>query len=210
VRHTAAGVEGSCLSFFFSGLLKLEIILRVSMENIITILIYLIFFGFVIYCWYIEHKDIHCPDLSSSQAECDEKGGMPTSGVQPSPNDTCDTLVHKLYEATKTESKTIRWRLSLLMSTAIILAIWLLVMPFSNTSTLNIGFVTLPLPEWQLFILSVLIGFAILLGMFTYYNYHIYHNARKWSDQIMEMLKEKNCINKFPTGYSSGAKNGSI
>lgn len=156
----------------------------------IDFIMFLLFGLFIGYIWYIEHKDIHCPTLNSSKEECDNGGGMAFSNTKPNDDDTCQNLLNKIYKAAGAEQSSVKWRKAMILSTGIMVVFWLLSGPFirdnfSKNSTL---------PSWQLFYISVLIGYCVLLGSYLYYSYHVFGVAEKWIKDSVKEMEKKGCI----------------
>ena len=145
-------------------------------ENLVM---YGILFAFIVYVWWVEHKDIHCPTLTATKAECDSQGGMPFSHTRPEPDDSSQVLLDKLYKASGAEQSSIKWRKSLTLSTAIVLGLFLLVITPGT------------LPRWPTMYLSILVGFVILMGSYIYYSYHVFGVAEEWMRQSIDQLRSK-------------------
>lgn len=144
----------------------------------------------VCYAWWLEHKDIHCPNFNSDDKVCAEEGGMSFSHTKPNGNDTCQDLLWKIHKAAGAEQASVKWRKALVLSTAIMAVMWLTVGSFFKD---NINSKT-GLPSWQIFYLCVLIGFAILLGSYMYYSYHVFGVAEQWMRESIGELEKKGCI----------------
>jgi hypothetical protein len=138
----------------------------------------------VLFLWYTEHKDIHCPSFHSSQQDCENGGGMSFSHSKPETHDSPQTLLNKISKASEAETLSIKWRRSFLLSVAITLGGWIFVWS-------NLSIKPDILPDWKLFYLSVMICYVILLGHFMYYSYHVYATAEQWIKQSLNVLKSK-------------------
>jgi hypothetical protein len=154
----------------------------------IDVVMYILLFAALLYFWYIERKDTHCPTLTASEAECKSEGGMCFSHTRPLPTDSCDTLYQKLHKAVGAEQASVKWRRAFVLSTLIALVVWgLIVIPFGGGKGTVYGI----LPDWKLMYLSVMIGYVILLGSFMYYSYHVFGVAETWMrDTIAQLQKQ--------------------
>lgn len=141
---------------------------------------------FTLYTWFIEHRDIHCPDIYSSKEECQKGGAMCFSYTRPEEGDTKKILIEKIYKASGAERHSIKWRRSVLLSIFIAVAWWLLI---GKMCKCDLPFYGL-LPDWKVFYLSVLISYAILLGNFMYYSTHVFGIADNWIKDCLNILKE--------------------
>lgn len=137
--------------------------------------------------WWLEHKDIHCPTFESDEATCKSEGGMAFSHTRPKEGDSCQTLINKIYKAAGAEQASVKWRKALLLSAAIMTVMWLTVGCFYKPGASG-------LPSWQIFYLSVLVGYAILLGSYLYYSYHVFGIAETWMREAIKELEAKGCI----------------
>ncbi len=132
--------------------------------------------------WLTEHKDIHCPNFSASQSECQQQGGAAFAGTQPHDTDSCNTLLNKIYKGAGAEQATIKWRRSLLLASGIMFATWFLVITPGR------------LPDYKIMIFSILLGYVILFGSFNYYSYHMYGISEQWIKSSVDELRTKGCI----------------
>lgn len=145
----------------------------------------------VIYVWWIEHKDILCPTLTADEETCKEEGGMSFSGTKPKPGDSCHTLMSKIHKAAGAEQAAVKWRKALILSTAIIAASSCIL-----TAVPEVCGTSFNLPSWQKLYISILVGYAILLGSYMYYSYHVYGIAEKWIRDSLKQMEENGCIAK--------------
>ena len=142
----------------------------------------------VCYVWWLEHKDIHCPDFNSDDKVCAEFGGMAFSYTKPNENDSCKELLWKIHKAAGAEQASVKWRKALILSTAIMAVMWVTVGSIGDINAKT------GLPSWQTFYLCVLVGYAILLGSYMYYSYHVFGVAEKWMRDSIEALEKKGCV----------------
>ena len=155
---------------------------------------YAILVGGVIMIWWAEHVDIHCPSFNSSQKECEEGGGMSFSNTKPKDSDTCDILMQKIFKAAGAETNAVKWRKAFLLSVCAITAVWILVhSPIMHIST-TLGMSPFSLPKWQIFYLSVMVGFVVIMGSYLYYSYHVYGVAENWLKMSLTLLVQKGCV----------------
>jgi hypothetical protein len=156
-------------------------------EEHLTYIAYIILIGGVLFAWRTEHRDIHCPDLNSSdQKECDEGGGMSFAWSKPSPNDTCKQLIEKIYKASGAEVNSVKWRKALILSVTIMGLMWLIV-GYNKTER--------GLPDWRTLYMSIAIGFIVLIGSYLYYSCHVFGIADTWIKESIKELERKGCIN---------------
>lgn len=156
----------------------------------IDILVFVLLGAFICFVWWLEHKDIHCPTFDSTKEECDRYGGMSFSYTKPNDTDTCQELVNKIWKAAGAEQASVKWRKSLLLAVSIMVAFWLTVGVLGKMNPAT------SLPTWQTFILSVLVAYAVLLGSYMYYSYHVFGVAEVWIRDSLKEMEAKGCINK--------------
>lgn len=146
---------------------------------------------FVLYIWWVEHKDINCPTLTTTDEKtCKEEGGMSFSGTKPKSSDSCHTLMSKIHKAAGAEQAAVKWRKALIFATAIgvVTCLVLTVVPEVCGAS--------SLPSWQKLYIHVLVGYAILLGSYMYYSYHVYGVAEQWIRDCLKQMDENGCIAK--------------
>jgi hypothetical protein len=160
-------------------------------KNINVIMYIVIFCGAIFFCR-IENKDIHCPNFGASKEECDQKGGMAFSYTKPEPTDTCKTLINKIYKASGAEQASVKWRRALCLSVAIMGLMWILIGCHGQSDCFE--FAGFRVPEWRIFYISVLVSFAVILGSYLYYSYHVFGVAESWIKDSIKLLEEKGCI----------------
>jgi len=154
-------------------------VLNSTTENLIM---YAILGAAVAFVWYVETKDIRCPTFTSSSTECDNGGGMSFSYTKPSNTDSCKLLIEKLRKASGSEQASIKWRRSLILSTTVMILMWLLVGTPGG------------LPDWKTLYLSILVAYVIIFGSFNYYSYHVFGRAETWMKDTIRELESKGCI----------------
>jgi hypothetical protein len=140
------------------------------------------------YFWWLEHKDIHCPNFDADKKTCNEQGGMAFSHTKPNDTDSCTVLLNKIHKAAGAEQATVKWRRAFIISAGIMAVMWLTV------GAIGIIDPKTKLPSWQTFYLSVLVGFAFLLGSYMYYSYHVFGVAERWMRDSLAELEKKGCI----------------
>jgi len=146
----------------------------------------------VLFFWYLEHKDVHCPNFGASKEECDSKGGMSFSNTKPNDTDSCKTLISKIHKAAGAEQASVKWRRAMILSASIMTLMWVLitVIPKKHRG----GAYLFGLPSWQTFYISTIIGFSVLLGSYLYYSYHVFGIAENWIRDSLKELEDKGCI----------------
>ena len=160
--------------------------------SVMNWVVYTILIIFTCYIWYIENRDIHCPNLDATKEECDSEGGMSFSHTKPSSNDSCEILLDKINKASGAEENSIKWRRAFILSVAIMFALCILLNNlFISNTTQGFSSDTIFLPDWRVFLLGLLICFSILLGNFIYYSYHIFGVAEDWIKESIKILKTK-------------------
>lgn len=148
-------------------------------QNVIA---YVIIAVLLIKVWMTEHKDIHCPNFTASESECQQQGGAAFAGTQPNDTDSCNALLNKISKAAGTEPATIKWRRSLLLAAGIMLATWFLVITPGR------------LPDYKIMVFSILLAYVVLFGSFNYYSYHVFGVAEQWIKSSVDELRAKGCI----------------
>jgi hypothetical protein len=48
-------------------------------------------------------------------------------------------------------------------------------------------------PNWKQMVLSIMVGYVVLLASYMYYSYHVFGAAEKWMYDSLRMVEEK-CI----------------
>lgn len=158
-----------------------------SEEKYLAWLAYIVLIGGVLFAWRTEHRDIHCPNLNTSdEKECEEGGGMSFAWTKPKDTDTCKQLVDKIYRAAGAEVNSVKWRKALVLSVAMMGTMWLVV-GYNKTGH--------GLPDWRTLYLSIAIGFIVLLGSYLYYSCHVFGVAETWMKDAIKELERKGCIN---------------
>ena len=149
--------------------------------NAANIVAYTILIVLIIKVWLIERKDIHCPTFSSTEEECKNHGGMSFSYTKPNPGDNCQELLNKIYKAAGAEQAAVKWRKAFVFSSIIMFLLYpLIVTPGS-------------LPDWKQMVLSILIGYVVILATYMYYSYHVYGVAERWIRESVDILRTR-CI----------------
>lgn len=155
-------------------------------EKYLAWLAYIVLIGGVLFAWRTEHRDIHCPNLNTSdQKECDEGGGMSFAWTKPKDTDTCKELLDKISRAAGAEVNSVKWRKALVLSVAMMGTMWLVV----GYNKAGHG-----LPDWRTLYLSIAIGFIVLIGSYLYYSCHVFQIAEKWIHASIKELEKKGCI----------------
>jgi hypothetical protein len=147
----------------------------------LNVVMYGVIFIATAFFWKLENTDVRCPSFTSTEEECDKGGGMSFSHTRPEPGDSCVTLLRKLYKAAGAEQASVKWRRSFILSVVVMTVMWLLVGTPGS------------FPDWKIFYLSVLIGYAVLLGSYMYYSYHVFGVAETWMKETIDILRTK-CI----------------
>lgn len=150
--------------------------------EIVNVIMYIFLFIFIFIIWKVENKDIHCPTLTSTTKECEDKGGMSFSGTKPSINDSIDILLSKIFKASNAETDLIQWRRAFIIASCSAIVTWILLGP-----SIGINF----LPDWKILYLSILIIYVIVLGSFMYYNCHVFGIASNWIKESINIIKTK-------------------
>lgn len=165
-------------------------------DTLIKLLPYLILAAATCFIWWTEHKDIHCPKLDATKEECEKYGGMAFSYTKPNDTDTCQELVGKIYKAAGAEQASVKWRKAFILSTAIMVVMWLVVgtgLCGSSSGCTMVG--GLALPPWRVLYLSILVGYAVLLGSYLYYSFHVSKISEDWIKDSLREMEAKGCIN---------------
>lgn len=143
---------------------------------------YVVLLTLTIFVWYIENKDVHCPDFSSSKERCDQEGGMSFSGTKPNDTDSCQDLIRKIRKAAGAEQASIKWRRAFVLAAISMTLMWVLV---GTPGTL---------PDWKVLYLSVLVTYLVIFSSFNYYSYHVFGTAERWMKDAIDELERKGCI----------------
>lgn len=155
-------------------------------EKHLEYIAYAVLIGGLLFAWWTEHKDIHCPNLwNSTPEECENGGGMSFAWTKPKDTDTCQELLDKIYKAAGAEQGSVKWRKALTLSIAIMGTMWLLV----GYNKIGYG-----IPDWRILFLSIAVCYIILSGSYFYYSLHVYGVAETWIRDSVKELEAKGCI----------------
>ena len=147
-----------------------------------------LFLGWAV--WFIawwEQRDCVCPNSPwDDDALCGEYNGMYIAGTTATPKDTTREILEKTVEASKGESKTIKWRRAFILSTIIMLGVSV--------------FVYQRILDWKQYYLMCLISFAVLYFALNFYSYHVNDKASHVVAKNMKLLTERLELNGSPSG----------
>ena len=161
----------------------------------INILAYIIIFICIYFVLWLENRDNKCSELWNKNAICNYENGMPWRNSKPLESDNYYQLLKRIKNASNAESNSIKWRRSLILSFIISLLFWILIIGCSSYGFTSEMCNFIPLPRWEVFLLTLLSSFTVLYYSFNYYSYHIFSIPANHIHESLKILKKYNIEN---------------
>lgn len=142
----------------------------------VNTLIYLIFASFIIGIFLKERADLGC-DVNDITKACDNQYGSAVIGTKSSENDNTHLILEKIRFGARTSDRTVIWRKNIMLSTAIVFAIW--------------GITLKRIPSsWEL-ITSVVTVMLLLTYVEGFYKFHLTDKVTKNTEDAIDILQNR-------------------
>lgn len=145
-------------------------------NKVIKIVVFILFALIVLWCLRSEKKDMFCPEQHCDSKLCGDGKGKWYQGGMPKTEDTTSDTLDKIVYLSEIESRTVKWRRSLILSLVVMGIIY------------AIGS---KVPSMKDFFLTLIPVFVVVYGSFSYYQYHYYKFPQEFIKQNVDKLRKK-------------------
>lgn len=129
-----------------------------------------------LYALYKERQALGCRTIPNG-VDCDNANGKVVRGTSPKQDDSTGTLLNKLELISKTHEEFVTWRVSFMLSIAIVLLIFFVC--FNRVPT-----------EIEL-VQSIFICFSTIYFSFNFYCFHVWKYIGKNTNDISKILRSR-------------------